>query len=110
MEWIKCSDKLPDDWQDVLIMLPSCGCRDRTIEIGYVEERDEGEELCFIVGDPSVDEVKTRKVYNITHWMPLPKPPKEMNEKTDKHCGNCICECTCRVFDIDHNDECPSHK
>ena len=30
-----------------------------------------------------------------------------MNEN---HCENCICSCICRVFDIDHNDECPVKK
>lgn len=81
MEWISVKDRLPGRGKNVLIY---GNCLWKT-ERGML-------------------------MSEITHWMPLPKPPKEMNEKTDKHCGNCICECTCRVFDIDHNDECPSHK
>ena len=63
-KWISVEDRLPEDDQDVLVCVNK-----NTIDTGY----------CSFGYDPSV-----RNWYayasvsnNVTHWMPLPEPPKE---------------------------------
>ena len=55
MEWINVKDELPEDYDAYL-----CTGEDIEMEIVY-----------FDVEDGWRDE------YEITHWMPLPEPPKE---------------------------------
>lgn len=65
--WIPCSERLPENYERVLVFYPNVEGKRTTILIDYavdgkfiVEDKD-GEEPYF--GHPS-------------HWMPLPKPPK----------------------------------
>ena len=59
MEWISVNDRLPERMQPVIV------CRDNgKVEQGY---RDVGDWW-------KVYGTRTKKV---THWMPLPEPPKE---------------------------------
>ena len=62
--WIPCSARLPEDFQDVLIW----DNRDETSFTGHYAE-------CYgwTVDGYDVD----RSPFDITHWMPLPEPPKE---------------------------------
>lgn len=52
MEWIKCEDRLPEATKKQVLVFTKFG-----IEIGT------GYEIAFWEG--------------VTHWMPLPKPPKK---------------------------------
>lgn len=60
MNWIKCSDRLPDD--GVCVIGFNEDIYMRTV---YFNERNN----CFEDGNSWVE--------NITHWMPLPEPPTE---------------------------------
>jgi len=58
MEWISVKDRLPEIGVEVLIYEPGC-----LIQINFRDDDDYWD----------CDGVVSR----ITHWMPLPKPPKE---------------------------------
>lgn len=59
--WVSVDERMPEDNDDVLIV-----CRSKyglyNIDIGYYN----GEQIVRLVGREEV-----------THWMPLPEPPKE---------------------------------
>lgn len=58
--WISVEERLPEHMDDVLVWVGGLA------EIGCHDENDDCWELYTYVGDGTV-----------THWMPLPKPPKE---------------------------------
>lgn len=62
MNWIKCSERLPEDGLTVLLY-------ERPDELWFGYFDGEPEAIVFF-GAGS-------KRKNITHWMPLPEPPKE---------------------------------
>lgn len=69
-EWIRCSERMPEANEDVLVVINPGDYQ--SIHIGYMY--NEGDwmidgEFWYEEGDPS-----------ITHWMPLPEPPKEVDE------------------------------
>jgi hypothetical protein len=107
--WIKCSDKLPpkirdgNDWsEDVLIF---CG---NYMSVGKYLYNTNGSSWWDLSGsDP-----------NVTHWMPLPTPPKSDNSEAVEQSltqgktpaaptpGGEICpECNGTGFDEIFNDE-----
>ena len=58
--WISVEERLPEHMDDVLVWVGGLA------EIGCHDENNDCWELYTYVGDGTV-----------THWMPLPKPPKE---------------------------------
>ncbi len=67
MEWIKCSDRLPEDRIDVLVYNgEACSVSSYLKEFynkfGYHEWSHNEEQFNY---------------NEVTHWMPLPQPPKE---------------------------------
>jgi len=61
-EWIKCSERMPDDFEDVLV---SDG---GNVEVMW---RDcDGFWDCWAPRNSNISEA------NVTHWMPLPEPPE----------------------------------
>ncbi len=78
MEWISVKDRLPDDDEDVLVyheydfhISVGCFCRDN---IHYYIETD-GSKFYTDTGWES--EIPWAQKGGVTHWMPLPQPPKE---------------------------------
>ena len=71
-EWIKCSDRLPkiEEWRSTFIVYgsPKCGshCNDFQVMEAYYRREDK----CWEFGEYDCP-------INVTHWMPLPKPPEE---------------------------------
>ena len=66
--WIKCSEMMPEVHVDVLVVIKSGEYK--SIHIGYAYNGGDwmiDGEFWYEEGDPS-----------ITHWMPLPEPPKEV--------------------------------
>ena len=61
MEWVKCSERLPEKYKEVLTFRPP-----DEIIISYLSWMIEVDEPIW------ADEVS-----NYTHWMPLPLPPKD---------------------------------
>ncbi|WP_288654681.1 MULTISPECIES: DUF551 domain-containing protein [Pantoea] len=59
MEWIKCSERMPDDYQDVLVT------NGTEIDLQFTVKGD------WILPGFGYKDVK------ISHWMPLPAPPAE---------------------------------
>jgi len=84
MEWIKLKDELPPytqtrwgnrSYKDVL-------CFDgQSVFQGYMEDPRYGDSIYFRRYDEMEDtyynEMIPSTVGNVTHWMPLPKPPTE---------------------------------
>lgn len=65
MEWIKCSDRMPERFKDVLVVThrPTeilLACLDNSNEFVYDRDSDGEPETC-----------------HVTHWMPLPELPTE---------------------------------
>ena len=68
--WIQCSEKKPEIWKEVLVVLNDNGYK--SIHIGEMQEEGSwmiGGEFWYEKDDP-----------RITHWMPLPDPPKEVDD------------------------------
>lgn len=69
-KWIPCSEKKPEIWQEVLVTLNDKGYK--SIHIGEMQE----EGSCMIGGEFWYEKDDPR----ITHWMPLPDPPKDVDD------------------------------
>jgi hypothetical protein len=69
-EWISVKQRLPSDLEDVLICFERGGWFRRRILVGRYFPSKEGGEWT-----PGL----ARK-FRITHWMPLPKLPKDSNQ------------------------------
>ena len=71
-EWISVKDGLPERWQSVLV----CDASDKTEDweeyVAYAVFAPCSKGCC----DPNFDIKSNNWFQNITHWMPLPSPPK----------------------------------
>ena len=62
-EWISIKDRMPGPWQYVLVAIRVNG--ESRFEVGHLSDKGNWiVGLCMITG-------------YVTHWMPLPEPPKE---------------------------------
>ncbi len=59
-QWIKCSDRMPDDYQDVLVT------NGTEIDLQFTVKGD------WVLPNFGYKDVK------ISHWMPLPEPPEDV--------------------------------
>ncbi|EHX9387504.1 DUF551 domain-containing protein [Escherichia coli] len=66
--WISCSDRMPDDGQHVIILCDGAF-------VLYAQYRD-SEFFDVVRNGEEFFETQSR---NVTHWMPLPEPPQEVN-------------------------------
>ncbi|EMS0119351.1 DUF551 domain-containing protein [Escherichia coli] len=66
--WISCSERMPDDGQYVIILCDGAF-------VLYAQYRD-GEFFDIVRNGEEFFETQSR---NVTHWMPLPEPPQEVN-------------------------------
>lgn len=75
MKWIKCSDKLPTCGESVLLKAKCLKDDDPKDTLIFVGNRGNYSEYdyCSAWGDGWTP----FEFDDITHWMPLPKPPKE---------------------------------
>ena len=65
-EWISVKDRLPSNTEPVLV----CGVRNGIKICRYWVNRDYGGSLQHVF-------FNNNKSVTVTHWMPLPEPPKE---------------------------------
>ncbi|MGS8301391.1 DUF551 domain-containing protein [Escherichia coli] len=66
--WISCSERMPKDGQHVIILCDGAF-------VLYAQYRD-GEFFDVVRNGEEFFETQSR---NVTHWMPLPEPPQEVN-------------------------------
>lgn len=71
--WIPVTEKLPDRNKPVLVR-----CANTTISGGYVTHIGscDSEKFWFLRTQPDTNSFPFRE-WKVTHWMPLPEPPKE---------------------------------
>jgi Protein of unknown function (DUF551) len=73
MEWIKCSERLPDIIDDYLILT-----RSQQMYVGrWIPDKKKKFRCWSIQCDCMNAEGSGDEDYNVTHWADLPKPPKE---------------------------------
>lgn len=77
MEWIKCSERLPNDDEDVLIYDYRDGIGIGFYEYSNVSGYYEKDGSFFITNSGWEVSYDWARHMDPTHWMPLPKPPKE---------------------------------
>ena len=73
MEWINIEDRLPEEYENVLIILSG------EIRIGCLMREDPTFEetfQSFIFWDDPNDDGQGWEWYDVTYWMPLPDRPK----------------------------------
>lgn len=70
-EWISVKDRLPDEDGEVLIYMPN---EDWEELIAIVPFSVEHKKFYSYSDEVAIDQELKR----ITHWMPLPEPPKEV--------------------------------
>lgn len=68
MEWIKCSDRLPENEVDVIVLWFKNSIY-RAVYIGYFD----GDEWHLQLSDYNHKQFNNE---HVTHWMPLPELPK----------------------------------
>lgn len=73
MEWISVKERLPENANDVLAIM-----QDNTIFMGRFSGKSYWK---FYFSDNGLQYDKARE-RQITHWMPLPDPPKEDESNT----------------------------
>lgn len=71
MNWVKCSDRLPNDCEDVLIY---CPINKKIVAASLFYDANKPLFFCIIDFDEN-DHIAA--LYEITHWMPLPHKPEE---------------------------------
>jgi hypothetical protein len=77
MEWIKCSDRLPNDEDPILIFV------DGDCHVAHWEDDIDkyttgiGLDCYYCGGQTSISFINDWHGNLITHWMPLPDPPKD---------------------------------
>ncbi len=65
MNWISVKDKLPNSISNVLVYATHTDDEECRVEVGFYDKR-----IGSWAGCP------TYILNNVTHWMPLPEPPK----------------------------------
>ena len=68
-EWISVKDRLPEDASDVLIL-----SKEKESCVGYYRSSDNE----WVMYNPCCS--FHMELHGVTHWMPLPEPPKDAKE------------------------------
>ncbi|WFQ80947.1 DUF551 domain-containing protein [Xenorhabdus sp. SF857] len=85
MEWIKCSDRLPENGTHCLVFTPDSDEENSRIDFEYYDydfwhfHSDNYEHFMMVGGTAAVPDcvcVGPSEVAPYTHWMPLPEIPK----------------------------------
>ena len=85
MEWISVEERLPEDEGPVIGFIPKVvqsmlhdykGC---VCELRYFDRTDGGGQRFFKLNESFID------LSDVSHWMPLPEPPKEDPRKEIRH-------------------------
>jgi Protein of unknown function (DUF551) len=75
-EWISVKDRLPEDGQDILYVVRDRGSEPYVMRGSRAYEAGTGYWWCDEDGE--FDESGNEPGFStVTHWMPLPEPPKE---------------------------------
>ncbi len=89
MDWIKTSERIPEQGQNVLIYFPDNPYVNSSVWI-VMFDKYLG---CFC------DYTKFIDLKDISHWMPLPEPPKVKNIAPDCKCNASYQSLACPAWD-----------
>lgn len=84
-EWISVNDRFPEDGQDVLLIAHGWKTDNGDVYIGKLKPvpADDGSGNFWGLARPwcewSISGWSYFRIPEVTHWMPLPEPPKEKN-------------------------------
>lgn len=68
-QWIKCSERMPEDFIDVLVCTEEFQIHEG-FRLVYGDGNSVWKLYCY-------NKIYENEVVIITHWMPLPEPPQE---------------------------------
>jgi hypothetical protein len=74
--WIKCSDKMPEKWERILLYSPY----EKKAVIGALTNNGWGLDTTYISDHGHSGYLGGRVISSFTNWMPLPSPPDIVNE------------------------------
>lgn len=74
MKWIKCSERMPNGHDPVLIVFTEYDGV-KMVYTAVFDDEDDGQYACIIFGYAN-HENKRIPLSEITHWATLPQPPK----------------------------------
>lgn len=70
MDWIsiaECKPKIKDNWHSDMVLVCHGNPFDDSVDVW----------MCYMKQDGSFLDNEGQKFINVTHWMPLPEPPKQ---------------------------------
>jgi len=71
MTWIKCSERMPGDYENVLMV-----CHQRVLSGVFHPQLGESGKGDFGLIKKGKRTTSIERIEHISHWMPLPEPPK----------------------------------
>ena len=78
MEWIKVEDRLPEDMQEVLVFGNTEVNNEKTTYLAIFHKNVQCKDINGKVHvESQFWEIQYGYDMDVTHWMPLPQPPKE---------------------------------
>lgn len=77
MEWIKCSEKMPESGDECLFYRPLAGNTGDPVIAVRIAKNDDGQCWAQTVPDGELPCNPTDGYCHVSHWMPLPPPPSE---------------------------------
>lgn len=73
-EWIKCSERLPEEYVIVICYAKHYDDENFSVRPGWCWKQDDKHKwVTSVIGTNGVD----GQIDEVTHWMPLPSPPED---------------------------------
>lgn len=77
MKWIKCSERMPEEFDDILFLTRGTWINEPMVLIGSYDSLDNkfsGFSAKYLFEHDKAEEIVA---IDVTHWMPLPEGPED---------------------------------